>query len=220
MRIPGARRPFCFLALLGIFCSLTVPAHGDSLSQLKKIQREIAGENHAKQAKEHKQLLSGKWLEAGTNFARLFLSEKGPLNLLDWLGTVIPGFSPGNDASIRETEYVGATKSFRDEELNEFTLLVLVPHPKYSSEVGLGLERRFAENEPPYLKVLSSEKIELRAGYSAVLYAQEEGACSLVIKTVRNSMINLSAKTCALKSTLIDLAQKLDLERLSMKLQS
>lgn len=208
----------CIVILL--LCSGEAGVRAEALDDLRKIDEALNKKSQTKKNKEARLLLSGKWLVAGSNFARLFLQEKGPLNLLEWVGTVIPGFTPRAEASRRKPEYVSAEKTFRDHNLNQLVLTILVPHPKFASVVDLGLEADFARYEPPFIKILASEKIELRAGFSAMVYSHDDGACSLVIKAPRSSMINISGKTCAIKSSLIDLAQKLDLERLSMKLQS
>ncbi len=192
----------------------------DSREELVKMQKDLAKKQRAVKVKESKLLWGGKWLVAGSNFARLFLSEKGPLNLLDWLGSTIPGFTPGIEHTLRKDEYITASKNFRDENLNDIELLVLVPHPKYASVVDMGLQSEFAAHEPPHLKIIASDKIELRAGFSAIVYTHDNGDCSLAIKAPRSCLIVIEVKSCSLKGSLIDLAQKLDLERLSMKLQS
>jgi len=209
-----------YLLIFSICLSAPHFSLGDSMQELKKIEQSLARKGSNQQRHDQKQLLSGKWFTAGTNFARLFLSEKGPLNLLDWLGTVIPGYIPGNESPFRRSEFIGAQKSFRDPNLNELLLLILVPHPKFAPVVELGLQASFAKHEPPQLRIIASETVELRSGYEATIYSHDSGACSLVVKGPKSSLLNLEVKSCAIKASLIDFAQKLDIERLAMKLQS
>ncbi len=187
---------------------------------LKPLEQRIT-KGHVKQDTQNlRQLYSAKWLEAGTNFSSIFLSQKGPLNLLEWVGDLLPGFSKVATDSTHESEFVGATRLYKDDNFNEIALSILVPHPKYVAVTGMGLVPAFSKLEPPLLHIAEEESVVVHKTFQGKIYAHDDGFCSLLIKLPRSSVVNLSAKTCHLKDQLKDLAEKLDIERLAMKLQS
>ena len=187
---------------------------------LKPIEQKLTKGNVKQDTQNLRRLYSAKWLEAGTNFASLFLSQKGPLKLLEWVGDLLPGFSPGATESYHETEFVGASRLYKDENFNQIILTILVPHPKYIAVTGMGLVPAFSKLEPPLLRITEEEIVLVHKTLNGKIYTHDDGDCSLLVKLPRSSVANLSAKTCHLKEQLKDLAEKLDLERLAMKLQS
>ena len=190
----------------------------DGLTDAEEVIRKMTGRT---QTQEAKQLLSGKWLTAGTNFTSVFIHSKGPLYLLDWSGSIVKGFTPETTRhSYRELEYVGATTNFKDENFINLVLTILVPHPKYRSSVDLGLIPEFAKLSPPTLKVVSSKPVELKNGMSATVYAHEDGNCSALVKLTKNSVLNVDAPSCAAEKSIIEFLNSINLERVNLKLDS
>ena len=189
----------------------------DSLTPVETAVSKTAKKTRAREVKE---LYAGKWLEPGTNFTAIFINGKGPLKLLDWIGSVFEDITPGPENLLRSEEFVGAEKVFKDSHFNELHVTILVPHPKFKSVVELGLLPAFSKFEPPALRLDSTEDITISHSLGSKLYVHEDGSCSIVIKLPKSSMINVGVKSCGNKDSLAYLAKKLDVERLSMKLQS
>ena len=167
-------------------------------------------------AEEH---LGPKWFDSDSNFRKVYVEKDGPLYALDWLGISATGLAPGAISVQRSWQFLYISREFSSKDLKKVTILILIPHPKYLASKELGLLPKFAELEPPFLKISYSEKIELD-GIAATIYEKESGGCSLHIPMARSSVINISAASSAQKKELLALGGKLDLARFNQKLNS
>jgi len=210
------------LWLLLIFLNFASPisSYADRGDPLTELSTQVLHGGRSHELKEQKELFGAKWFTAGTNFSGIFIERKGPLKLLDWVGYVMPGFTPGQQAGERKTEYIKAERIFTDDEFNPIKVLILVPHPKYAPSVELGLIPAFYELQPPRLRASIETPVTVKGALGATLYQTDKGDYSLLIRLPRNAVLNISSTAAGTKKHILDLGNKLDVERLAQKLQS
>lgn len=166
-----------------------------------------------------KDLYSERWLKPGTEFAALFLKADGGLNLNTWIAPVSGSYVAGQQSSVNYQEYVESERVYSSALAADMNVKILVPHPKFAGMLQFGLIKAFAELEPPKLQFESRENIEV-ASQKGTIYIHKDGGCSLLIKTVKSSVINISQKVCSNTNDITELAKLLDYKRLERKLFS
>lgn len=191
-------------------------AHADPLSEVieSKAFKRIDRPQHGKSG-----LYTSKWFTPGSSFEAVFVDPKGGSLLLDWLGVGSLGLTLGALESHRVLEYVMASRVLLTEDLGRIEISARVPHPKFRDTIEMGLIDAFVNLEPPKLKILYSKQIAV-GEESAMYYEHEDGACSVVLKGSRGSLINIftpSPKHC---EVLGDIANKLDLTRFNERLNA
>jgi hypothetical protein len=190
--------------------------HADSITELmgtkqyKKISRRHTG---------GKELYGKKWLKPGSSFARVFTEDDGGKLLLDWLGVSSTGLTLGALDTERPLEYASATRELLTKDLKKISISAFLPHPKYQDTITLGLIDTFIRYEPPKLKILYSKQVELQ-GAIGTSYEHETGACSLVVKGAKGSLIVVETKRLQDMEVLLEFAKKLDFVRLAERLES
>ena len=166
--------------------------------------------------------VQGSWLvgiEPTSNFAELFGSGKGPRLLLNWAGTNLYGYRLTKEFWFRKREYAHAILAFRDLARNEVLLNILVPHPTYKVMAQLKTLGVFNQFVPPQLKVQVSEELDIK-GHKAKFYRTPNAKCSIHIELEKLGILNLSVKSCKNSRMMMDVARRLDLERLNRKLST
>jgi hypothetical protein len=205
------------LVTLGAFGSF-YPAvcRADSITELmetkqyKKISRRHTG---------GKELYGKKWLKPGSSFARVFTEDDGGKLLLDWLGVSSTGLTLGSLDTDRPLEYAAATRELLTKDLKKISISAFLPHPKYQDTITLGLIDTFVKYEPPKLKTLFAQSVALQ-GTTGTSYEHETGACSLVVKGAKGSLIVVETKRLEDMPIILEFAKKLDFVRLAERLES
>jgi len=205
------------LSLLLLF---SVPAFADRDDPLEIVAAQVARKERSHEGKERRELYGARWFVAGTNFSSLFVERKGAKRLLDWVGYVIPGFTPGRENAERKVEYLLAERIFLDDHFKPIRVLILVPHPKYAASVDMGLIEQFFVLHPPRLRAAAQTPVEIKGAVKSTLYQDFNGDFSLLMKLPKNAVIQISATAPGMKPKILDLASKLDIERLAQKMQS
>ncbi len=176
----------------------------------KRIDRPTRGKNG---------LYSAKWLTPGSSFYSIFSNPKGAALLLDWLGVGSLGLTLGAVESHRYPEYVVASRALLTEDLGRIEISARVPHPKFKDTIEVGLVTAFVALEPPQLKILYSKPVQI-GEVAAMYYEHEDGACSLVIKGDRGSLVNIQTPSLKHAEVLSEIAAKLDIARFNERLTS
>ncbi len=153
------------------------------------------------------------------NFRELWLSGRGPNLLFDWIGAYLPNYKLQVVDVTRGYEEIHAVSRLTAGNRKRVTLEIRLPHPNYELMVRHRTMRQFNQYEPPALKVVAEEELEL-GGVPAMYYRTEKGKCSLLFKVARDGIVNLSVDRCDNSEMMMDIAKSLDFKRLNAKLLS
>jgi hypothetical protein len=189
-------------------------------SPLDVVQDDVKRALSKREAQEQRELYGAKWFVPGTNYTSLFMGKFGVKNLLEWIGKYPADYIGGKETLLHEREYVGCEKIYKDKFKREYALLILVPHPKYSTISELGLIKKFSALEPPKLPVSISEQVVLKNHADATIHFIQGGGISLLIKGNRGSLVNVYAPKAAKAGEVTDFIEQFDLNRLWRKLDS
>lgn len=160
-----------------------------------------------------------RWTDAQTNYGRLFRNFGNNTEVFGWMFGSTPGFKLARQYLERGPEYLVANAEFKNSQKKDLYVRLLVPFPKYASMVEYGLVQAFNQIEPPGLVVDAADALVIK-GYDSKLFHQHSGGCSLVTKLVRNSALEVSAKSCEQMRDIVNLAEMIDIKRLEIKLNS
>jgi len=166
--------------------------------------------------------LDRSWLQGidpMSNFAMVFGSSRGPGMLLSWAGTNLPGFQVGEVETHRGRETAQARVFFSVGKQHRVYLQIIVPHPTFYTMVEQNTLPEVRELEPPELKVIASDEIEINKK-TASFYRYDKKKCSLLFRLTKHTRVNLWVKNCADSKQMLDVARLLDLERLEAKLDT
>ena len=158
-------------------------------------------------------------MDSNTDYASLWMSSHAPMQLLDWAGARLPYYKPGRPTSIRKPDHILAIMPLSNNKRIEVEVLIIVPHPNTWPLVDTNVLPLIRQYGPPVLEVAMEKDIKLK-GATGKYYEAKNGSCSVVVKLAQRSLLNVSTKECKDSSTLIDVAQQLDLDRLNRKLDS
>lgn len=203
------------LCVLFQLCALTIARAEDPIAEFMK-SKSFA--KYQRRSSPH-DLTSKKWMKPGTAYTKLFSDSEGGSYLLDWLAVTATGLTAGALDAFKQQEYVGAARTFLTKDLKKVTVTAMAPHPKYKGTIEVGLIERFAQFEPPQLRVVYSRPLEI-GGAKGTVYEADNGQCSILFKVERGVIVNLATKTCVDEQLLLDFAQKLDFNRLNERLNS
>lgn len=201
------------------------PCRADTLQEilgsreLKNVreQTEVARRKNRTSAHDDRAFSVG--IDPNTEYARLWLSTKGPELLLTWIGATIPGYKMLPGIPIRHPEQLAMSATLSTRERVRVHLDILIPHPTYHMMVKYKTMRKFNEFEPPTLEVVASEELTIN-GRTAMYYRTPKGACSLLFKVAQLGIVNLGVTQCENSGVMTDIAEKLDFARLDGKLES
>ena len=160
-----------------------------------------------------------RWTDPQTNYGRLFRNFGSNTEVFGWMFGSTPGFKLSRQSLERGPEFLVAVAEFANSQKKDLSVRLFVPFPKYVSMVEYGLVQAFNQLEPPALAVDAADALVIK-GYDSKLFHQRSGACSLVIKLVRNSVLEVSAKSCEQMRDVVNLSEMIDLKRLEIKLNS
>lgn len=180
-------------------------------------QTEVARRRNRTSAQDDRAFSVG--IDPNTEYARLWLSTKGPELLLTWIGATIPGYKILPGIPIRHPEQIAMSATLSTRDRVRVYLDVLIPHPTYHMMVKYKTMRKFNEFEPPTLEVVASEELTIN-GRAAMYYRTPKGACSLLFKIAQLGIVNLRVAQCENSAVMTDIAEKLDFARLDGKLDS
>ena len=215
--IPHFRHIIVFL----FFLIVSIDTHDTAHSQeLENILKSLESGNY-NPGQKHDEALNDPWLTKGTNLAKIFSTDgNGMSNILEWLGDLTSKeFKLTNKTFKNFKEYNSLKLDYLSEKNENVEIVILVPHPKYVDLIKTGLLDDFYKQEPPGMPVVATEKMLIKAN-TAYFYQRKEGGCSLLFKLPKSSTLNLVDNSCHDNHTVVKLAELLNLERLSKKLES
>ena len=160
-----------------------------------------------------------RWTDAQTNFGRLFRNFGSDSEVFGWMFGSTPGFKLKRQFLERGPEFLIAVAEFENSQKKMLSVRLLVPFPKYASMVQYGLVQSFNQLEPPGLQINAADPLVIK-GYDSKLFHQRNGACSLLTRLVRDSALEISAKSCEQMRDIVNLAEMIDIKRLEIKLNS
>lgn len=158
-------------------------------------------------------------MDPNTDYASLWRTAHSPLQLLDWAGAKLPYYKPGRINSIRKPDHISALMPLSNNKRVEVEVLIIVPHPNTWPLVDTNVLPLLRQYAPPVLEIESEKDIKLK-GATGKYYEAKNGSCSVVVKLSQRSLLKVSTKECKDSSTLLDVAQQLDIDRLNRKLDS
>ena len=158
-------------------------------------------------------------MDPRANFTQLWLTSKGPNLLFSWIGANLPRYKLQIIDSSRTFEDLSVYARIVSPDRRRVTLEIRLPHPNYYVMASHKTLAQFNKFEPPVLKVVAQEEVEFH-GIPAVYYRTEAAQCSLLFKTERMGIVNLSVERCDNSAMMMDVAESLDFKRLNAKLTS
>jgi len=209
--------------LLGL--SVSLPAQAETLNEILESRelRTLSKESSLRQKRESlaigvdQRFMVG--IDPQSEYARLWVTERGGEQIFNWLGVNIPKFAISGQRTRRKPEFVQAALTWRNRDGKSVRLNVLVPHPTYHTMVQFKTLSEFNAFEPPSLETVAAEELsfsELKGMY----YRTPHGQCSVLIKMDKLSIVNLSVESCEQSKVMTDIIDMLTFKRLNQKLNS
>jgi hypothetical protein len=208
--------PF-FCCNISFFTKLAL---ADDTTPLKELQKDLNRSFRRGIKTENKELYGAKWLELNTNLTKIFISKDGGLKLLEYLGESPKEFTTLKVEELRKIEYVGAQKTFVDEVRKNYTLRVLLAHPKYIESAKLGLIKAFDKQTLASQEKIGKKEIQLKEQFQAYLLILKNGSCAVTLTIDPGCYILIQSNKCDDTKALLSLANNLDYLRLSRKINS
>ena len=148
----------------------------------------------------------------------LIFSRRSKIKYLNaWVAPNDRKFLPGKERFDGNPQHVVAERSFTSPTGQVVTTRIFVAHPHYTDIAELGLMREFAELKPPRLASDFSLPVKVQ-GVDAVAYRTISGGLALWIPVTRGVVIQMKTPKWADLQSTLELAERLDLNRLRTKL--
>jgi hypothetical protein len=154
-----------------------------------------------------------------SNYESIWAAPQGVRLLVQWLELRMANHSLDIFSSGIRNDHGAIEAVLRNRDRVKVMVTVQVPLPMYKTMAQnktLGAFNRF---RPPALQVVGSQTVELR-GVKADYYRHASGACSVVIPTDQEGLINLYVASCTESEAMFEVAKLLNVERLNQKLNS
>lgn len=221
------RHSFSALVTLVTIAVLAQPAHSETLSDVISSQamedvRRDTDRAHTLNSKgrgPNAQSPQAAGMDPRANFTQLWETARGPELLLSWIGANLPGFKLRVMDTTRSFQDIYAYARLTDSSRRQVNLQIRIPHPNFHLMVQHKTMPQFSQYEPPKLKAVAEEEIELE-GVTAMYYRSERARCSMVFKVERLGVVNLWIDRCENSRVMMEVAQALDFKRLNAKLTS
>lgn len=158
-------------------------------------------------------------LRPDSNMALIF-SRRSAIKLLNaWGAPQDHKFLPGKERVDSDPQFVVAERTFTSITGQVVTVRTFVAHPHYAGVAELGLLDAFAKLTPPRLDAEYTLPITVQ-GTAATAYRLQSGGLALLIPVMQGVAIQLKTpRWDDLQPTLV-LAERIDLGRLRLKLES
>jgi hypothetical protein len=160
-----------------------------------------------------------KQLDSDTNLYTLFSKKSGPLQLIAWAAPNDKSFLPRKQTANRRKEYVTAERIFSRSDGLAVLIKIYVAHPHYAKIADLGLLPDLAALKPPTLQSDFALPVTIQ-GIETTAYRTRPGGLSVSIPVMSGALIHLSSERWEDLSSILDLAERLDIARLRLKLTS
>lgn len=210
---------FTKISVFSILILMLIPAQVFSIDPLKEVENSAAlKELKRRSHQEYSNARPGQFMDPKSNFAQVFQGNNGDLLEL-WVRPRTYEVNPKGCRQTMSEDYVQYQCTYPIRHSDKLKLRVMVPHPRAYTLLEFGLLKDFAAIEPPILKVEETKKQKFR-GYDGSIFEHEDGACSLLVKVARHSLVQLYQSPCLDIDGMTDLGNSLDLKRLSRKLES
>lgn len=165
------------------------------------------------------EIATTKDLDEHSNFASIWQSSSAPLTLTTWLGARIYGYKILSNSARLFKEYAGAEALLANADRVKVHLTVQVPRPSYTIMAQYKTLESFNRFRPPLLDSIAEQSMKIQ-GVEATYYRTRLGECSLVFNTERLGIVNLRVEKCIDSRVMMDIAKRLNFERLNQKLKS
>lgn len=217
-------------AIVGLIASLHTAFSGPAIQKVEAEDLRNLMESHTMQEFHSKRNASAtgmgaqgtKWtrgMDLNSNFAMIWETAEGGKVLLNWLDTKLSYYRTEHSRSSRNRDHVWAQTILMNEKKTQIIITVLVPHPTTEPLVTTNVFSPFRKYRPPTLEVLSEKTYDLK-GAKGVLYEAKSDRCSMVVDVAEHSLVNIEVEHCKDSIALVDVAQRLNFERLNRKLSS
>ena len=168
-------------------------------------------------AKDDDSYLAG--IDPQSEYARIWSSERGGQQLLNWLSVELVSFKATEQTYMRNRERVYASTTLKNRDGHSVKLEVLIPHPTYHTMVNYRTLSEFNKFEPPALETVAQEELSF-SKVKGMYYRTPKGECSVLIKLEKFGIVNLSVMYCEESNLMTQVIDSLNFERLNQKLNS
>jgi hypothetical protein len=154
-----------------------------------------------------------------SNYESLWATPQGFRFLVQWLELHLPRYKLSIFASGTKNDHGSVEAILQNEQRIKVMVTIQVPKPTYKTMAQNRTLQSFNRFRPPLLEVVGGQTLEMH-GVQVDYYRHTSGACSLVIPTDQEGLINLMVKSCIESEAMFDVARLINLERLNQKLNS
>ena len=205
------------ITLLSTTVLIGIAAHAASADSLEVVTSSKEFRVLAAEQSDRKQYRPPKTGSFYTPYEALFVSERAPRELLNWLGVQIPGWKITNQQFRITGEVALASVSLTNKQKTIINVLAQVPKPELQILATNNALLSFKRLRPPFIKVIASHPIDVQDTVAEYLRTAD-GSCRIQIKTTKNAFIELKTPRCANSKQMLQFAKKLNLKRFNGKL--
>ncbi len=167
----------------------------------------------------NKELYSAKWFEPGSFYGQLFLSEKGYLNIYEWL-QVPSTYSLVETNVTRENEFLLTSRSFLSSKSQFIEMLVMAPHPRSFEAIKLGLVPNYQALFPKDNEIEERSMVDIDERRKAELVVIKSGASRLIYTSGAGTRIMVAVEHYRFNQSAIAFMKSLNLGLFDQRIQS
>ena len=222
------RRSFLYIAAIAAaivtMCGI-VPVRAETLRDVLRspaMQKVELATQKARQRRYGNRDYTEGWLngmDASSNYALLWANGRGPALAMNWIGADLPRHKLGEVETERSRIIAKSFTRIWNIERVAVQIELLFPHPTYFEMVELRTLKELNDYEPPSLDIVFDEAIPI-GKYTGRYMRTPRNKCSLLIKMSKHAVLNLSVRRCEDSNAMMEIAKRLDLDRLNKKLDS
>jgi hypothetical protein len=162
---------------------------------------------------------SQKAKEYMSNYESLWGAPQGVRLLVQWLELRMPNYKLDIFSSGIRNDHGGVEAILQNRQRVKVMVTIQIPIPMYKTMAQNKTLGSFNRFRPPSLLIVGSQTVDIH-GIHADYYRHSSGACSVVIPTEQEGLINLQVASCTESAAMFEVAKLLNLERLNQKLNS
>lgn len=160
------------------------------------------------------------WMDPDSNYASLFVGQRGIAQLVEWTAPYIQGYTKFDVTTEKTPDYIRAfAKYAARDDLDLFNVNILVPHPRNLGSANLNLIEAFKRARALPENLLKTQNFKVR-GVDSQVHSLKDESCLMILDLKKGSVMQISTKQCKTSERLLDFARSLDIVRLNQKLTS
>jgi hypothetical protein len=154
-----------------------------------------------------------------SNYESLWAAPQGVRLLVQWLELRIPNYHLDIFSSGIRNDHGAVEAILRNRQRVKVTVTIQIPLPTYKTMARHKTLSTFNRYRPPALHAVGSQTVQIH-GITVDYYRHATGACSVVLPTDQEGLINLYVTSCNDSAAMFEVAKALNLARLNQKLNS